>query len=96
MKKLKLKSIFVFLAVFSGVLFFAGASLAANHYVTSTGAGSKNGSDWANAYQGFPASLTRGDNYYIAAGTYGGYTFNTPNSDSSVITIKKATASDHG
>ena len=43
-----------------------------------------------------PATLVRGDTYYIATGNYtGGYRFNTPESGTTPITIKKATASDH-
>ena len=74
----------------------ANSVWAANHYVTPAGAGSKNGSDWNNAYAGLPVSLARGAIYYIAAGTYGSYVFNNADSGASVITIKKATASDHG
>jgi hypothetical protein len=37
-------------------------------------------SDWTNAYPSLPATLTRGDTYYIATGNYGGYGFNTAQS----------------
>jgi hypothetical protein len=40
--------------------------------------------------------LTRGDTYYIADGTYGGYTFDDADSGSTWIYIKKATVSAHG
>jgi hypothetical protein len=63
------------------------------HVVTSSGSGTKNGSDWSNAYQGLPSSLIRGDSYYLADGNYGSYTFNT--SGSTAITIYKATAGSH-
>jgi hypothetical protein len=69
---------------------------AANHYVRQGATGSGNGNDWTNAYKTLPATLVRGDTYYIAAGTYPGRTFNTAVSGTSVITIKKAIESDHG
>lgn len=47
-------------------------------------------------FRKLPASLTRGDTYYIADGSYGGYTFDDPASSTQIITIKKAVASDHG
>src|SRR3989338_4879767 len=66
--------------------------------------GRNDGSDWNNAYLSLsdarrPNSehgLERGSTYYIADGNYGSYTFNDPNSGSTYITIKKATANDHG
>ena len=65
-------------------------------YVTQSGSGSKNGADWNNAYQGLPATLQRNYTYYIADGTYSAYTFDDAASGTQLITIKKATASDHG
>jgi hypothetical protein len=87
------------------VFFFAVAAPlpGANHYVRAGATGSGNGSDWTNACTWFvgscaPSSLVRGDTYYVASGTYNTATvnFNTPESGSSVITIKKATVADHG
>lgn len=54
------------------------------------------GSTWSNALDDFPASLVRGDTYYIADGNYPGYTFKDAVDGTKVITVKKATASDHG
>src|SRR5438132_1714604 len=55
------------------------AAHAACHVVTPSGAGARDGSTWGNAYAGLPATLVRGDSYYIATGNYtGGYRFNTP------------------
>lgn len=73
----------------------------ANHYIRAGATGSQTGSDWANACSGFTglcaaSSLVRGDTYYVADGSYGSYTFNRPVSGTSLITIKKATVSDHG
>lgn len=81
---------------------FAVSAQAANHYIrdggtaSTTGTGSCTGWATANACDTLPATLQRGDTYYIADGTYGAYTFDDANSGSTLITIKKATASDHG
>lgn len=64
------------------------------HYITPTGAGSKDGSDWSNAFEGMPASLTRGDTYYIAEGEYGAYTFDDNESGTTYIYIKKCGTTD--
>jgi hypothetical protein len=69
---------------------------AANQYVRPGATGLNNGSDWANALTSLPTTLKRGDTYYLANGTYGSYVFNTPNSATTAITIKKAMAADHG
>lgn len=68
---------------------------AACHVVTPTGSGDKNGSDWNNALDRVPNTLTRGDSYYLADGSYGSYTLATSASGTTVIMIKKAVASDH-
>ena len=69
---------------------------AADHYVRQGATGANNGSDWTNAWTSIPATLTRGDTYYIADGSYGRYTFNAPQSATSVIMIRKATTASHG
>jgi hypothetical protein len=77
---------------------------AANHYVTSTGAGVRDGSSWSNACDGFtgacnPALLVRGDTYIVADGDYiadGVLLFSTRASGTTRITIQKATVADHG
>jgi len=38
----------------------------------------------------------RGATYYVAAGTYPGYTFNTAVSGTNVVTVKKASVTEHG
>src|SRR5947209_7094521 len=70
---------------------------AACHVVTPNGAGSRDGSTWDNAFAWPPpATLIRGDVYYIATGNYtAGYRFNTPESGTTPITIKKASPTDH-
>lgn len=85
-----------FLSVF--ILFFLlpDGVRAANHYVRQGASGSANGNDWTNAWTSLPATLVRGDTYYIADGSYSSYTFDDPVSGTNYITIKKAIASDHG
>ncbi|MGZ3796806.1 MAG: hypothetical protein ACXVB1_10590, partial [Pseudobdellovibrionaceae bacterium] len=83
-------------AMLAATLFISESAMAANHYIRSGATGANNGSDWSNAYTALPTTLVRGDNYYIAGGSYAGMTFDTPVSGSSVITIKGATVADHG
>jgi hypothetical protein len=79
----------------------AGASIASRpataacHVVSPSGSGSRTGADWNNALAGLPATLVRGDSYYLSDGAYPAYSFSTANSGSTLITIKKAIASDH-
>jgi chitodextrinase len=61
-------------------------------YIRSGATG--NGADWTNALAALPATLTRGSTYYIADGSYPGYTVD--DAGTTVITIKKATVADHG
>lgn len=70
--------------------------LAVNHYIRQGSTGQNNGSDWTNAWTQLPTSLVRGDTYYIADGTYGEHMFDDAESGATYISIKKATAGDHG
>lgn len=63
--------------------------------ITPTGSGARTGADWNNAYAGLPSTLVRGDTYFLADGTYPPYIFNTPDSGTTRVTIKKAIGSDH-
>jgi hypothetical protein len=92
---MKKRVLFLVVGIFLVMFFVEGVS-AANYYVREGAAGSGDGSDWANAWTELPGTLGRGDTYYIADGTYPGYTFDDPESGSQYITIKKATESDHG
>jgi hypothetical protein len=79
----------------------AAPAIGANHYIRAGATGSQTGGDWANACSGFTgscavSSLVRGDTYYVADGSYGSYSFNKAVNGTLVITIKKATANDHG
>lgn len=65
--------------------------------VTPVGTGSKDGSTWGNAMAGLPATMTRGAVYYLADGNYGhGFAWNTPDSGTSTIEIRKAQSYDFG
>jgi len=58
----------------------------------ATGSGS--GSDWNNI-KAWSATPARGDTWYLRDGSYGGQTFSVAASGTTLITIKKAIASDH-
>src|SRR5262245_44026348 len=82
------------LGIPAALLWLTVSVQAANHYIRSGATG--NGSDWTNASSALPTSLVRGDTYYIADGSYSGYTVDDAVSGTQVITLKKATAADHG
>ena len=65
-------------------------------YVRPGGAGSKDGSDWGNAFDGLPSTLERDTVYWLAAGRYGGYTFDDAASGQKGITLRKAVDQAHG
>lgn len=88
-----MKKGFIILALFI-LSAIPGLADAAVHYVRAGASG--NGSDWSNAMGNLPATLVRGDTYYIAAGSYGGYTFDDAVAGSTYIYIKKATSANHG
>jgi hypothetical protein len=69
-------------------------SFAALHYVRFGATGSGSGADWTNASSSLPGSLIRGDTYYLAVGSYGPRVFN--DAGTGVITLRHATAADHG
>jgi hypothetical protein len=87
---------FIFTILLVSGQLLANHAFAANHYVRAGASGNGSGNDWSNAYPSLPQTLVRGDTYYVAAGNYPAYYFNDPLSGSSLITIKKAIASDHG
>lgn len=84
------------LAISAIFLFVTETVMAANYYVRAGASGAQNGSDWNNAYTSLPATLGRGDTYYMADGSYGSYTFDDADSGTNFIYIKKATTTDHG
>lgn len=59
------------------LLLLPGTAGATDHYINAAvSGGSDDGSDWTNAWTTLPATLTRGDTYWIADGQYGAYMFN--------------------
>jgi hypothetical protein len=70
------------------------AASGANKYIRADAAGTGGGTNWTDAYTAVPASLTRGDVYYVADGSYSGSDISE--SGTGLITFKKATVADHG
>lgn len=90
--------------IFLTALIIPGLSMAADHCVRPGLTYNGDGSTWGaatssggvGAYNALPATLVRGDTYYLADGNYGGYTFDDAVSGSTYIRIKKATVAEHG
>jgi hypothetical protein len=82
-------------AIFIAFIFSGKNAFAACHVVTPSGSGSKTGADWNNAYAGLPGTLTRGDIYYLADGSYSDYTFSTAISGTTTVGIRKAQSYDN-
>lgn len=78
------------------LLLLTTPAMAADHYVRAGATGTANGNDWTDAWTALPATLVRGDTYWIADGQYGAYTFNAAESDTTSIMIRKATVARHG
>lgn len=75
------------------LLLLTSPAMAADHYINAAvSGGSDDGSDWTNAWETLPATLTRGDTYWIADGTYAAYTFNDAASAGKKIYIRHANA----
>lgn len=81
---------------------FSLPSFSADHYIrdggtaSTAGTGACTGWATANACDSLPATLVRGDTYWIADGTYPSRNFNTAVSGTTYIYIKKATTTSHG
>src|SRR3989338_2053300 len=75
---------------------FSPVVITGSTFYIRDGATSSSCTDWTNACDSLPGTLQRGATYYIADGSYGSYTFDDPVFGTQLITIKKATASDHG
>lgn len=89
------------LAVSIAAVFLLGAwtgyAQGATYYVRAAATGAQNGANWTDAFVRLPATMVRDATYYVADGDYNGaITFNTPNSGTAYIYIKKATISGHG
>lgn len=90
------------------ILLVAPSAFSACHVILPSGAGSKTGADWNNAYDGSAscsgafcpgggagaASWVRGDTYYVADGNYPNWTIDTA-SGSGTVLITKATSAAH-
>jgi hypothetical protein len=91
-----MRRIFILLAL-TGSMFAACPDVANSAgYVRRAATGTGTGADWTNAFTQLPATLSRGCTYYVAAGTYSGYVFNTAASGTTLITIKAPTVASHG
>jgi chitobiase/beta-hexosaminidase-like protein len=75
-------------------LLLSAPAFAACHAVSPSGAGSHTGADWNNSFAGIPGTLTRGDIYYLADGSYGSYSFSQ--SGTTVVELRKAQSYDNG
>lgn len=87
------------------MLFVVQLAFGADHYVIpGLATGTHSGANCTNAYSGIgasggqisPAAMTRGDTYWLFAGSYGSPNFSTTISGSSVITLEWASSSVHG
>ena len=87
---------FLHVGILLASLLVSGLAEAATWYVRPGATGTNSGGDWNNAFTSLPATLVRGDIYYLADGSYGARTFADANSGTAVITIRKATEADHG
>jgi hypothetical protein len=65
-------------------------------FVRSDATGAGDGSDWTDAFLELPDDLLRGAVYLVADGTYPGYTFDDEVDGDQLISVKKATLTDHG
>src|SRR5687768_5374451 len=91
-KMLKLSKLLI------GVLLVATVQLAnaQTFCVRADASGTGSGADWNNAFRTLPATLVRGATYYVADGSYPGYTCDDRESGLVPITIKKAIGGQHG
>ena len=86
------------------IVLLCGSLWAATVVATPSGTGTHSGADWSNACNGLTgncalSALARGDTLYLAGNghyTTSGGTFSTAVSGTTTITVKGATASDHG
>lgn len=84
------------LLVLASVLTWPVALPAQQFHVRADAPAGGNGTDWDRAFRALPAALMRGATYYVARGAYPGYLCDDPESGAQVITIRRATAGDHG
>lgn len=85
---------YLFFIAFLHSIFAPGFASAETYCVGPEATGNGTGSDWKNQ-KGWNSTPVRGDTWYLAGGNYLSKTFDTPNSSSTIITIKKASPTDH-
>lgn len=90
------QSVSAFLLLMLMFAAMAGKSFGACHAVGPSAAGNGSGSDWNNRMNRLPATLVRGDTYYLMDGNYGSYNLTTADSGTLTITLKKAQSYDFG
>lgn len=79
-------------------ILFAALQVAssANVYIRAGASGAADGSNWTDAFTNAPSAMTRGNTYYFADGAYPDDLYDDALSGTTLITIKKASTSDHG
>ena len=85
-----------FVAVGSAIICSNYAEAAVIHYVRSGASGNQDGTSWTDAWTNLPSSISRGDTYYIASGSYATTTIFSADIGTSTLFIRKATLTDHG
>lgn len=70
-------------------------SFAASLCMSPSGSGSATGADWNNTLSWSSTTLSRGNTYYLRDGVYASKTLATAVSSTTLIIIRKATATDH-
>ncbi|HWN09733.1 MAG TPA: fibronectin type III domain-containing protein [Pyrinomonadaceae bacterium] len=83
---------FFIVSIFLTVCLTANAA----KHVRAGASGTGSGDNWTDAYTTLPSTLTRGETYYVADGTYSGYTFDDEGVGMQTISILKATDAAHG
>jgi hypothetical protein len=76
------------------LLFLTVSAQAATVCVGPSATGNGSGADWNNQAQWSSVTLTRGNTYYLADGSYGGKTLSVAISGTTLISIKKAIVGD--
>lgn len=85
---MRLKAIIIYLEL----LLLCSPAMAADLYVTPSGAGAKDGAAWASAADWSTMSFMRDNTYYLAGGSYVAKTIDTAVDGTKLLTIKKAGA----
>lgn len=84
------------LPIIPALFLLLGNLQAATNYVGSAATGSGNGVNWTNVLAWASFTPVRGNTYYVMDGDYTNKTFDVAASGTTPITIKKASATEHG